>query len=245
MGWSGVKQIYVAYIYTDLKSSQHLSAVSLFFSPNFPVHLVQMCGCGNGNGEFTFGYEQDQQVGHHRQPLSGEVGSLSAQKQLKRACMPLLLLLQFELSLIIYLAGGVSLFFGFPRTPPDNPSLLSCSHFLYPSKHWKSGDVTGDDSASTSGDGKYELLTVANDLIADEIRSLMARSESTPVPCIAGNKCYCLSFRQWCNLMSSVNFAADVRSHQTDTLLAGSLANALCCILPYSCFWIKQISSTH
>uniref|UniRef100_A0A0E9X1J6 General transcription factor IIH subunit 3 n=1 Tax=Anguilla anguilla TaxID=7936 RepID=A0A0E9X1J6_ANGAN len=72
------------------------------------------------------------------------------------------------------------------------------SHFLYPSKHWKSGDATGDDSAPASGDGKYELLSVANDLIAEEIKSLMART--------------------------------DVRGLQTDTLLAGTLAKALCYI---------------
>ncbi|KAJ8286266.1 hypothetical protein GJAV_G00036450 [Gymnothorax javanicus] len=72
------------------------------------------------------------------------------------------------------------------------------SRFLYPSKHWKPGDVTEDDSASASGDGKYELLSVANDLIAEEIKSLIARTE--------------------------------VQGLQTDTLLAGSLAKALCYI---------------
>ncbi|KAL4646596.1 general transcription factor IIH subunit 3 isoform X1 [Arapaima gigas] len=54
------------------------------------------------------------------------------------------------------------------------------SHFLYPSKHWKAGDVASDDSVPSSGDGKYEVLAVANDLIAEEIRSLMARSELDP-----------------------------------------------------------------
>uniref|UniRef100_A0AAY4AS92 General transcription factor IIH subunit 3 n=1 Tax=Denticeps clupeoides TaxID=299321 RepID=A0AAY4AS92_9TELE len=73
------------------------------------------------------------------------------------------------------------------------------SHFLYPSKHWKAGDSCGDDSSSAGGDGKYEVLSVANKLISEEIRSLMARTE--------------------------------VKGHQTDTLMAGSLAKALCCIL--------------
>ncbi|XP_029493729.1 general transcription factor IIH subunit 3 [Oncorhynchus nerka] len=72
------------------------------------------------------------------------------------------------------------------------------SHFLYPCKLWKSGDGHGDDNASTSGDGKYELLSVANDLIAEEIKNLMSRTE--------------------------------VKGNQTDTLLAGSLAKALCYI---------------
>uniref|UniRef100_A0A8B9JVU5 General transcription factor IIH subunit 3 n=1 Tax=Astyanax mexicanus TaxID=7994 RepID=A0A8B9JVU5_ASTMX len=72
------------------------------------------------------------------------------------------------------------------------------SHFLYPNKHWKAGDVAGDEVSSGSGDGKYELLSVANDLVAEEIRNLMARTQ--------------------------------VKGHQTDTLLAGSLAKALCYI---------------
>uniref|UniRef100_A0A668AA29 General transcription factor IIH subunit 3 n=1 Tax=Myripristis murdjan TaxID=586833 RepID=A0A668AA29_9TELE len=72
------------------------------------------------------------------------------------------------------------------------------SHFLYPCKTWKGGEGSGDD-ASSSGDGKYELLSVANNLIAEEIRNVMSKSE--------------------------------YKGHSTDTLLAGSLAKALCCIL--------------
>lgn len=52
---------------------------------------------------------------------------------------------------------------------------LSSSHFLYPSKTWKSGD-SGGDEISSSRDGKYELLAVANNLIAEEIRNIMAKS---------------------------------------------------------------------
>ncbi|XP_071387798.1 general transcription factor IIH subunit 3 [Centroberyx affinis] len=75
------------------------------------------------------------------------------------------------------------------------------SHFLYPCKKWRAGDGSGDgsgDDASSSGDGKYELLSVANNLVAEEIRSVMSRTE--------------------------------VKGHSTDTLLAGSLAKALCYI---------------
>uniref|UniRef100_A0A3Q1HHN9 General transcription factor IIH subunit 3 n=1 Tax=Acanthochromis polyacanthus TaxID=80966 RepID=A0A3Q1HHN9_9TELE len=72
------------------------------------------------------------------------------------------------------------------------------SHFLYPSKSWRAGD-SGADDASSSGDGKYELLSVANNLIAEEIRNVMSKTE--------------------------------VRGNSTDTLLAGTLAKALCCIL--------------
>uniref|UniRef100_A0A8C2IIP2 General transcription factor IIH subunit 3 n=1 Tax=Cyprinus carpio TaxID=7962 RepID=A0A8C2IIP2_CYPCA len=52
-------------------------------------------------------------------------------------------------------------------------NLYQKSHFLYPSKQWKSGD-----EISTSSDGKYELLSVTNDLFAEEIRNLMDRKVS-------------------------------------------------------------------
>uniref|UniRef100_A0A3B4AQ10 General transcription factor IIH subunit 3 n=1 Tax=Periophthalmus magnuspinnatus TaxID=409849 RepID=A0A3B4AQ10_9GOBI len=67
------------------------------------------------------------------------------------------------------------------------------SHFLYPCKSWRGGDGRDEDTSS-SGDGKYELLSVANNLMADEIRT-------------------------------------KVKGNSTDTMLAGSLAKALCCIL--------------
>ncbi|XP_029296295.1 general transcription factor IIH subunit 3 [Cottoperca gobio] len=71
------------------------------------------------------------------------------------------------------------------------------SHFLYPGKSWRAGDSCGDD-ASSSGDGKYELLSVANNFIAEEIRKVISKT--------------------------------DVKGNSTDTLLAGSLAKALCYI---------------
>ncbi|XP_017307316.1 general transcription factor IIH subunit 3 isoform X2 [Ictalurus punctatus] len=49
------------------------------------------------------------------------------------------------------------------------------NHFLYPSKYWKAGEASGD-HVSGPGDGKYELLSVADDVIADEIRNLMSRT---------------------------------------------------------------------
>ncbi|XP_072368592.1 general transcription factor IIH subunit 3 isoform X3 [Scyliorhinus torazame] len=80
------------------------------------------------------------------------------------------------------------------------------SRFLYPGKHWKlgsfaeSGDVNSAESTSSgSKDGKYELLAIGNDIITEEIKDLMAKTE--------------------------------VRAQLTETLLAGSLAKALCCIL--------------
>ena len=55
---------------------------------------------------------------------------------------------------------------------------LPFSHFLYPNKRWRGGD-SGDDDAPSSGDGKYELLSVANKLIADEIRNVMTKSKQS------------------------------------------------------------------
>lgn len=71
------------------------------------------------------------------------------------------------------------------------------SHFLYPNKSWRGGDGSSEDT-STSGDGKYELLAVANNQMAEEIRSVMLNSE--------------------------------IKGNSTETLLAGSLAKALCYI---------------
>ncbi|XP_061585214.1 general transcription factor IIH subunit 3 [Cololabis saira] len=71
------------------------------------------------------------------------------------------------------------------------------SDFLYPSKSGRGGDNDVDD-ASFIRDGKYELLSVANNIIAEEIKNVMTKTEVT------GNS--------------------------TDTLLAGSLAKALCYI---------------
>lgn len=56
------------------------------------------------------------------------------------------------------------------------PSLL-LSHFLYPTTSMKAGD-SGGDEASSSKDGKYELLSVANNIIAEEIKNLMTKSRS-------------------------------------------------------------------
>uniref|UniRef100_A0A8C5DYT7 General transcription factor IIH subunit 3 n=1 Tax=Gouania willdenowi TaxID=441366 RepID=A0A8C5DYT7_GOUWI len=71
------------------------------------------------------------------------------------------------------------------------------SHFLYPMKNWGSSDGATDD-ASCSGDGKYELLSVTNNVIAEEMRNIMLKTE--------------------------------IKGNSTATLLAGSLAKALCYI---------------
>lgn len=90
--------------------------------------------------------------------------------------------------------------------------------------------MTGDDSGLGSGDGKYELLSVANDLIAEEVRRLMARSESS-ASATGSNNC---SISEYGGAASPdvlyFHFAAKISGHQTDTMLAGSLAKALCCI---------------
>lgn len=59
--------------------------------------------------------------------------------------------------------------------------LLFCSHFLYPNKNWKGGD-NGEDEASSCGDGKYELLSVANKHMVEEIKNVMSKSKLCFIP---------------------------------------------------------------
>ncbi|XP_038619786.1 general transcription factor IIH subunit 3 isoform X3 [Tachyglossus aculeatus] len=58
------------------------------------------------------------------------------------------------------------------------------SRFLYPGKNWKLGEFSGDACSSPteynpsgSKDGKYELLTTANEVITEEIKDLMTKSD--------------------------------------------------------------------
>lgn len=60
-------------------------------------------------------------------------------------------------------------------------TICSCSHFLYPNKSWKSGD-NGEDEASSCGDGKYELLSVANKHMVEEIKNVMSKSKPCFIP---------------------------------------------------------------
>ena len=62
-------------------------------------------------------------------------------------------------------------------------SHIQESRFLYPGKNGRLGDFFGDPgnpssefNPSGSKDGKYELLTAANDVIAEEIKDLMTKS---------------------------------------------------------------------
>ncbi|XP_036907814.1 general transcription factor IIH subunit 3 isoform X1 [Sturnira hondurensis] len=84
-------------------------------------------------------------------------------------------------------------------------SHIQESRFLYPGKNGRLGDFFGDPgktpsefTPSGSKDGKYELLTAANEVIVEEIKDLMTKS--------------------------------DIKGQHTETLLAGSLAKALCYI---------------
>ncbi|XP_070255388.1 general transcription factor IIH subunit 3 isoform X1 [Myotis yumanensis] len=84
-------------------------------------------------------------------------------------------------------------------------SHIQESRFLYPGKNGRLGDFFGDPgnpaseyNPSGSKDGKYELLTAANEVIVEEVKDLMTKS--------------------------------DIKGQHTETLLAGSLAKALCYI---------------
>uniref|UniRef100_A0A8C6RQA7 General transcription factor IIH subunit 3 n=1 Tax=Nannospalax galili TaxID=1026970 RepID=A0A8C6RQA7_NANGA len=94
-------------------------------------------------------------------------------------------------------------------------SHIQESRFLYPGKNGRLGDFFGDPgnpipdcNPSGSKDGKYELLAAANEVIVDEIKDLMTKS--------------------------------DMKGQHTETLLAGSLAKALCCILVLECSTYNQ-----
>nr|XP_008516742.1 PREDICTED: general transcription factor IIH subunit 3 [Equus przewalskii] len=63
-------------------------------------------------------------------------------------------------------------------------SHIQESRFLYPGKHGRLGDFFGDPgnapsefNPSGSKDGKYELLTAANEVIVEEIKDLMTKKD--------------------------------------------------------------------
>lgn len=58
-----------------------------------------------------------------------------------------------------------------------NAVLFYFSHFLYPINKLQVGD-NEEENTSSSGDGKYELLSFANNLIAEEMRNVMLNSKS-------------------------------------------------------------------
>uniref|UniRef100_UPI00398EB910 general transcription factor IIH subunit 3 isoform X1 n=2 Tax=Pristiophorus japonicus TaxID=55135 RepID=UPI00398EB910 len=58
------------------------------------------------------------------------------------------------------------------------------SRFLYPGKHWKPGSFSENSDLSSaestfsgSKDGKFELLALGNDIITEEVKDLMAKTE--------------------------------------------------------------------
>ncbi|XP_073483136.1 general transcription factor IIH subunit 3 isoform X1 [Aquarana catesbeiana] len=104
----------------------------------------------------------------------------------------------------VMVMGNSHLFMGRNNKLAVIASHLQESRLLFPGKQWKSGDLSGESSIfesniSGSKDGKYELLTAANDMIAEDIRDLMTKS-------------------------------TELKGQRTDTMLAGSLAKALCYI---------------
>ncbi|KAI2568620.1 general transcription factor IIH subunit 3, partial [Homo sapiens] len=115
--------------------------------------------------------------------------------------------LQFTLSKCIdavMVLGNSHLFMNRSNKLAVIASHIQESRFLYPGKNGRLGDFFGDPgnppefNPSGSKDGKYELLTSANEVIVEEIKDLMTKS--------------------------------DIKGQHTETLLAGSLAKALCYI---------------
>ncbi|KAJ8793221.1 hypothetical protein J1605_000216 [Eschrichtius robustus] len=63
-------------------------------------------------------------------------------------------------------------------------SHIQETRFLYPGKNGRLGDFFGDSgnpssefNPSGSEDGKYELVTAANEIIVEEIKDLMTKSD--------------------------------------------------------------------
>ncbi|MEE6504150.1 hypothetical protein FKM82_005078 [Ascaphus truei] len=104
----------------------------------------------------------------------------------------------------VLVLGNAHLFMGRNNKLAVIASHIQESRLLFPGKQWKSGDLSAEacileSNVSGSKDGKYELLTAANDMIAEDIKDLMTKT-------------------------------GDIKGQQTETLLAGSLAKALCYI---------------
>ncbi|XP_044131624.1 general transcription factor IIH subunit 3 isoform X2 [Bufo gargarizans] len=81
----------------------------------------------------------------------------------------------------VMVMGNSHLFMGRNNKLAVIASHVQESPLLFPGKQWRCGDSTEESAvlesnASGSKDGKYELLTAANDLIADEIKDLMTKT---------------------------------------------------------------------
>ncbi|KAG8515007.1 General transcription factor IIH subunit 3, partial [Galemys pyrenaicus] len=93
---------------------------------------------------------------------------------------------QFTLSKCIdavMVLGNSHLFMNRPNKLAVIASHTQESRFLYPGKNGRLGDFFGDPgnppdfNPSGSKDGKYELLTAANEVIAEEIKDLMTKGD--------------------------------------------------------------------
>ncbi|XP_053557791.1 general transcription factor IIH subunit 3 [Bombina bombina] len=118
-------------------------------------------------------------------------------------------LLQSEVSLpkcidSVLVMGNAHLFMGRNNKLAVIASHIQESRLLFPGKQWKCGDLSAEaaiqeSNVSGSKDGKYELLTAANEMIVEDIKDLMTKT-------------------------------TELKGQRTETLLAGSLAKALCYI---------------
>ncbi|PKU36171.1 tectonihypothetical protein [Limosa lapponica baueri] len=101
------------------------------------------------------------------------------------------------------------------------------SRFLYPGKRWAAADLFGDGSSSVestcsgSKDGKYELLTAINDVIAEEIKDLMTKTNQEMKSRILVIKAAEDSALQYMNFMNVI-FAAQKQSILIDACVLDS-----------------------
>ncbi|XP_075424470.1 general transcription factor IIH subunit 3 isoform X3 [Ascaphus truei] len=81
----------------------------------------------------------------------------------------------------VLVLGNAHLFMGRNNKLAVIASHIQESRLLFPGKQWKSGDLSAEacileSNVSGSKDGKYELLTAANDMIAEDIKDLMTKT---------------------------------------------------------------------
>ncbi|XP_073169502.1 general transcription factor IIH subunit 3 isoform X3 [Lepidochelys kempii] len=101
------------------------------------------------------------------------------------------------------------------------------SRFLYPGKHWAFADLFGDggsfveSNCSGSKDGKYELLTAINEVIAEELKDLMTKTSQEIKSRILVIKAAEDSALQYMNFMNVI-FAAQKQNILIDACVLDS-----------------------
>ncbi|KAE8635037.1 hypothetical protein XENTR_v10002494 [Xenopus tropicalis] len=126
----------------------------------------------------------------------------------------------------VIVMGNSHLFMGRNNKLAVIASHIQESRLLFPGKQWKCGDLSAEASilesnASGSKDGKYELLTAANEMIADDIKDLMTKTGQEVKSRILVIKAAEDSALQYMNFMNVI-FAAQKQSILIDACVLDS-----------------------